>query len=189
MKRFSITVAVLVLALVAPVLTLAQTSTAQAEQQVRELHFLVVTPEDINRLCRVAIEQGEEPSPEGQLYLEFTSGGFRQYVTLSLTRGLFGGFLAIERVDFIQEQWQVNVFEQDEIDQWLISANNNGMARSVWHKRLLEYKGAVLEEEFLPVDEDGTKAIVDEIVAQFLPARSVLTLHRQRLDRIVTASD
>jgi len=80
------TVAVLVLALVAPVLTLAQISNAPAEQQVRELEFLVVTPEDINRLCRVAIERGEEPSPEGQLYLEFKSGGFRQYVTLELTR-------------------------------------------------------------------------------------------------------
>jgi hypothetical protein len=170
MKRLSIIVAVLVLALVASVLTLPQTSNAQAEQQVRELEFLIVIPEDINRLCRVAIERSEEPSPEGELYLEFESGGFRQYVTLSLTQGLFGGFVAIKRIDFIQEQWQVNVLEQDEIDRWVISANGNGTARDVWHKRLLEDKEAVLKEEFLPTDEDSTKAIVDEIVARFLPA-------------------
>ena len=173
MKRFSISVAVLVLALVAPVQTLEQISNAQAEQQVRELEFLIVTPEDINRLCWVAIERGEEPSPEGQLYLEFKSGGFRQYVTLALTRELFGGFVTVERVDFIQEQWQVNVFEQNEIDQWLISANANGMARSVRHKRLLEDKGTVLKEEFLPTDEDSTKAIVGEIVVRFLRASFV----------------
>ena len=37
MKRFSMTVAILVVALVGPVLTLAQTSNAKAEQQVRQL--------------------------------------------------------------------------------------------------------------------------------------------------------
>ena len=133
--------------------------------------FLIVTPEDINRLFRVAIERGERPSQEGHLFLEFKSGGFRQYVTLTLTQVLFGGFVAIERIDFIQEQWHVNVLGQDEIDQWVISANGNGTARDVWHKRLLENKAAVLKEEFLPTDEDGTKAIVDGIVARFLPSR------------------
>jgi len=133
--------------------------------------LLIVTPEDINKLWRVAIERGERPSPEGHLFLRFKSGGFRQYVALTLTQGLFGGFVAIERVDFTQEQWQVNVLGQDEIDQWVISANGNGTARNVWHKRLLEDKGAVLKEEFYPTDEDDTKAIVDEIVARFLPSR------------------
>ncbi len=132
------------------------------------MEFSVVSQEEVKRLCRIAIEQGEVPSPEGRLYLEFSSGGFRQYVTLSLTQGLFGGFSAIARIDFIQEQWQTNVLKQDVIDQWVISAHGDGTALEVWHKRLLEDKGAVLKEEFLPTDEDGTKAIVNEIVARFL---------------------
>jgi len=64
--------------------------------------FSVVTPEDIKELCRAAIERGERPSPEGHMFLEFKSGGFRQYVTLTLPKVLFGGFVVIERIDFIQ---------------------------------------------------------------------------------------
>jgi hypothetical protein len=130
--------------------------------------FSVVSLEDIKRLCMVAIERGERPSPEGHLILEFRSGGFRQYVTLTLALGLFGGFVAIARIDFIQEQWQVNVLDQDEIDQWVIAANSNGTAHNVWHRRLLEDNGAVLKEEFQPTDEDGARAIVEKIVARFL---------------------
>ena len=129
-----------------------------------------MSPEDIKRLCMVAIERGERPNPNGHMFLEFKSGGFRQYVTLTLALGLFGGFVAIARIDFIQEQWQVNVLDQDEIDQWVVSADADGTARYVWHKRLFEDKGAVLKEEFLPADEDGAKAIVDKIAARFLPA-------------------
>ncbi len=132
-----------------------------------------MTPDDIETLCQVAIEQGERPSHEGHLFLEFKSDGFRQYVTLTLARGLYGGFVAIERIDFIQEHWQVNVLHQDQIDQWVVSANGNGTALYVWHKRLLEDKGAVLKEEFLPTDEDGAKAIVERIAARFLPANRV----------------
>jgi hypothetical protein len=130
--------------------------------------FSVVTPEDIEKLCQVAIERGERPSHEGHLFLEFKSGGLRQNVTLTLAPGLFASFVAIERIDFIQEQWQVNVLHQDEIDQWVASANANGTARYVWHKHLLEDKGAVLKEEFFPVDEDSMKAIVEKIAARFL---------------------
>jgi hypothetical protein len=132
--------------------------------------FSVVSPEDIKRLCMVAIERGERPSHEGHLILEFKYSGFRQYVTLTLALGLFGGFVTIARIDFIQEQWQVNVLDQDEIDQWVIAANGNGTAQHVWHKRLLEEKGLVLKEEFLPTDEDGAKAIVEKIAARFLPS-------------------
>ena len=128
-----------------------------------------MTPEDIKKLCRVAIERGERPSYEGRLFLKFKSGGFRQYVTLALAPGLFESFVAIERIDFIQEQWQLNVLDQDEIDQWVVSADASGTARYVWHKRLLEDKGTVLKEEFLPTDEDGAKAIVEKIAARFLP--------------------
>lgn len=131
--------------------------------------FSVATPEDIKRLCMVAIERGERPSPEGHLVLEFRSGGFRQYVTLKLALGLLGGFVTIARIDFIQEQWQVNVLNQNEIDQWVVAANASGTARYVWHKHLLEDKGAVLKEEFFPVDEYSTKAIVEKIAARFLP--------------------
>ena len=130
-----------------------------------------MSPEDIKRLGMVAIERGERPSHEGQLILEFKSGGLRQYVTQTLALGLFGGFVAIARIDFIQEQWQVNVLDQNEIDQWVVAANGNGTARYVWHKRLLEEKGAVLKEEFLPTDEDGAKAIVKKIAARFLPSK------------------
>jgi hypothetical protein len=132
--------------------------------------FSVVTPEDIEELCRVAIERSDRPSHEGHLFLEFKSGGLRQYVTLTLALGLLGSVVAIERVDFIQERWQVNVLHQDQIDQWVVSANGNGTARYVCHKRLLEDKGAVLKEEFLPTDEDGAKAIVEKIAARFLPS-------------------
>jgi len=110
------------------------------------------------------------------MFLEFKSGGFRQYVTLTLLQNLFGRFVIINRIDFIQEQWQVNVLDQDEIDQWMISADGNGMARDVWHKRLLEEKGAVLQEEFYATDEDGTKAIVEKIVARFLPSNMIPVL-------------
>lgn len=146
--------------------------------------------EDIKRLCMVAIERGERSSHEGHLFLVFKSGGFRQYVTLTLARDLFGGFVAIARIDFIQEQWQVNVLDQNEIDQWVVAANGNGTAQRVWHKRLLEDKGAVLEEEFLPSDEDGAKAIVETIVARFLTSNrgdqmddlSPVTWSARRLD-------
>jgi hypothetical protein len=130
--------------------------------------FWVVIPKDIENLYRVAVERGERPSREGHMFLEFRSGGFRQYVTLTLTPGLLGGFVAIERIDFIQEQWQVNPLGQDEIDQWVISANGNGTAHNVWHRRLLEDNGAVLKEEFQPTDEDSARAIVEKIVARFL---------------------
>lgn len=132
----------------------------------------MVTPEDIEKLCQVAIERGERPSHEGSLVLEFRSGALRQYVALTFALGLFGSFVAIERIDFIQEQWRVNVLHQDEIDQWVVSANANGTARYVWHKHLLEDKGAILKEEFLPVDEDSAKAIVEKIAARFLPNRA-----------------
>ena len=137
--------------------------------------FSVVTPEDIEKLCQVAIERGERPSHEGHLFLEFKSGGLRQYVTLTLAPGLFASFVAIERIDFIQEQWQVNVLDQNEIDQWVVAANGNGTAQHVWHKRLLEEKGVVLKEEFLPTDEDGAKAIVEKIAARFLPPKGEIT--------------
>jgi hypothetical protein len=102
--------------------------------------------------------------------LAFQLGGFRQYVTLMLSQPLSGSFVApIERIDFIQEQWQVNVLHQDEIDQWVVSANADGTTRSIWHKRLLEDNGRVLKEEFLPTDAAGTKAIVEEIAVRFLP--------------------
>jgi hypothetical protein len=135
--------------------------------------FSVVTPEDIEKLRKVAIERGKRPSHEGHLFLEFKPGGFRQYVTLQLAQGQFGIFVAIERIDFIQEQWQVNVLDQDEIDQWVVSADASGTARYVWHKRLLEDKGKVLKEEFLHTDEDGAKAIVEKIAARFLPSNRV----------------
>jgi hypothetical protein len=133
----------------------------------------VVTTDDIKTLCRVAIERGERPSHDGHLFLEFRSDGFRQYITLTLARGLYGGFVVIDRIDFIQEHWQVNVLHQDQIDQWVVSANASGTARYVWHKLLLEDKGAILKEEFLPTDEDGAKAIVAKIVARFLPSNRV----------------
>jgi hypothetical protein len=133
----------------------------------------VVTPEDIEKLWQVAIERGERPSHEGHLSLEFGSGGLRQYVTLTLALGLIGSSVAIERIDFIQEQWQVNVLHQDQIDLWVVSANANGAVRQVWHKLLLEDNGAVLKEEFLPIDEDRTKAIVGGIAARFLPSNGV----------------
>jgi hypothetical protein len=135
------------------------------------MEFSVMTAEDIEMLCQVAIERGESPSYEGLLFLKFERGALRQYVTLKFALGLFARFVAIERIDFIQEEWQVNVLHQDEIDQWVVSANANGTARYIWHKHLLEDKGAVLKEEVLPIDEDSTKAIVQKIAARFLPSR------------------
>ena len=132
------------------------------------MEFSVVTPEDIEKLYQVAIKRGESPSYEGLLFLKFERGALRQYDTLKSALGLFARFVAIESIDFIQEEWQVNVLHQDEIDQWVASANANGTARYVWHKHLLEDKAAVLKEEFFPVDEDSTKAIVEKITARFL---------------------
>ena len=71
----------------------------------------MVIPEDIEKLHQVAIELGKRP------------------------------ISAAESIDFIQEQWQVNVLGQDEIDQWVVGANGNGTALRVWHKRLREDKG------------------------------------------------
>ncbi len=62
----------------------------------------------------------------------------------------------------------MDVLHQDEIDQWVVVANGNGTAHRVWHRRLLENKGAVLKTEVLASDQDGAKAIVDDIVARFL---------------------
>ena len=139
-----------------------------AYPEISRKEFSVVIPEDIDKLYQVAIERGEKPSCEGRLFLKFKSGGFRQYVALALTRSLFGAFAAVERVDFIQEEWQVNVLGQDEIDQWLVVTNGKGTALRVWHKRLREDKGTVLKEQFLPTDEQAAKAIVEKIVAHFL---------------------
>jgi hypothetical protein len=139
-----------------------------AYPEIPEKEFSVVIPEDIDKLYQVAIERGETPSYERRLFLKFKSGGFRQYVALALGQSLFGGFAAIERIDFVQEQWQVNVLGQNEIDQWVVVANGKGTALRVWHKRLREDKGRVLEEEFLPTDEQSAKAIVENIVAHFL---------------------
>jgi len=139
-----------------------------ADPEISQKGFSVVTPEDIDKLYRVTIERGERSSYEGRLFLQFKSDGFRQYVTLSLSQSLFGGFSVIERIDFVQEQWQVNVLGQDEIDQWVVVTNGKGMALRVWHKRLREDKGTVLKEQFLPTDEQGAKAIVEKIVAHFL---------------------
>jgi hypothetical protein len=139
-----------------------------AYREISQKEFSVVIPEDIDKLYEVAIERGERPSCEGRLFLKFRSGGFRQYVTLTLGQGLFGGFAAIERIDFVQEQWQVNVLGQDEIDQWVVVTNGKGTALHVWHKCLREDKGTVLKEQFLPADEQGAKAIVEKIVAHFL---------------------
>jgi len=136
--------------------------------EISQKNFSVLTPEDIEKLYQVAIERGERPSYEGQLFLEFKSGGFRQYLALTLAQSLFGAFAAIESIDFIQEQWQVNVLGQDEIDQWVVVTNGNGTALCVWHKRLREDKGTLLKEEFFPTDEHGAKAIVEKIVARFL---------------------
>ena len=143
----------------------AQLGSAYPESSQKE--FSVVIPEDIDKLYQVAIERGARPSCEGHLFLVFKSGGLRQYVTLALGQS-FGGFAAIERIDFIQEQWQVNVLGQDEIDQWVVVANGKGTALRVWHKRLREDKGTLLKEQFLPTDEEGAKAIVEKIVAHFL---------------------
>ena len=139
-----------------------------AYPEISQKEFSVVIPEEIDKLYQVAIERGARPSYEGRLFLEFKSDGFRQYVVLALARRLFGGFAAVERIDFIQEQWQVNMLGQDEIDQWVVVANGKGTALSVWHKRLREDKGTVLKEQFLPTDEQGAKAIVEKIVAHFL---------------------
>ena len=122
----------------------------------------------LRSFCRLPLNGPGRPSRGGRLFLESISDGFRQYVTLALAQGLSDRFVAIERIDFIQEQWRVNVlYYQDEIDQWVVSANADGTARYVWHRRLLEDKGAVLREELLPTDEDSTKAIVEKIVARF----------------------
>jgi hypothetical protein len=139
-----------------------------AYPEISQKEFSVVIPEDIDKLYQVALERGERSSYEGRLFLEFKSGGLRQYVVLALGQSLFGSFSAIERIDFVQEQWQVNVLGEDEIDQWVVVANGKGTALHVWHKRLREDKGRVLEEKFLPTDEQGAKAIVENIVAHFL---------------------
>ncbi len=128
----------------------------------------IVNPKDIAKLYGVAVGRGELPSREGHMFLEFRFGGLREYVTLTLAPGLFGGFVAIERIDFIQEQWQVNAFFEDEIDQWVISADGDGTARNIWHRRLLEDKGTVLKDELQPTDEDSARAVVEKIVARFL---------------------
>ncbi len=128
----------------------------------------VVNPKDIDKLYGVAVGRGELPSREGHMFLEFRFGGLREYVTLTLAPGLFGGFVAIDRIDFIEEQWQVNAFFEDEIDQWVISADGDGTARNIWHRRLLEDQGTVLKDELQPTDEDSAKAVVEKIVARFL---------------------
>jgi hypothetical protein len=130
--------------------------------------YYVANSDEILTLCRMAMDaSSQRPTAEGEIFLEKTSGGFRQYVTITLSKGMLGEYNGIERVDFIQEDWW-GLFWRDYIDQWVVSVGSTGEVRGHWHRFLVEKRSRVLKEEYYPVNPKQAQSMVRKMVSGFL---------------------
>jgi hypothetical protein len=130
--------------------------------------YFATNPEEIATLVQKALAKGTPPTAEGEIFLEKTSWGVRQYVTITLSKGMLGEYSGVERVDFIQETWRKSLFWHDKIDQWVVSTKFSGQVRSHWHKHIEEKKSFVLKEEWLPVSPRDAQKIVRKMASEFL---------------------
>ena len=172
LRIFALTLAITVLTLqVSDLLKPTETQRVGVAQDVKgdpASSYFVTNSNEITLLVQKALATGTAPTAEGEIFLEKTSWGVRQYVTITLSKGMLGEYSGVERVDFIQETWRKSLFWHDKIDQWVVSTEFSGQVRSHWHKHIEEKKSFVLKEEWLPVSPRDAQKIVRKMVSESL---------------------